>query len=154
VFYFFRLGPLACFPFIINLEICMYRIDSPVGLLGRGISPVASPLPTQENTNTEETRTDTHASSGINSTLRPFYLLRKSSPPPFLSTHYIEGSCGILVTTDCLCSISVIIRRSQWLRGLRHEPFAPVRTLGSWVRIPLEAWMSVCVYSVFVLFCV
>jgi hypothetical protein len=24
------------------------------------------------------------------------------------------------------------------------------RTLGSWVRIPLEAWMSVCVYSVFV----
>jgi hypothetical protein len=24
--------------------------------------------------------------------------------------------------------------------------------LGLWVRIPLEAWMSVCVYSVFVLF--
>jgi hypothetical protein len=29
-----------------------------------------------------------------------------------------------------------------------------VRTLGSWVRIPLEAMMSVCVYSVFVLSCV
>jgi hypothetical protein len=26
------------------------------------------------------------------------------------------------------------------------------RTLGSWFRIPLEAWMSVCVYSVSVLF--
>jgi hypothetical protein len=28
------------------------------------------------------------------------------------------------------------------------------RTLGSWVRIPLEAWMFVCVYFVFVMFCV
>jgi hypothetical protein len=31
---------------------------------------------------------------------------------------------------------------------------SPGRTLGSCVRIPLEAWMSVYVYSVFVLFCV
>jgi hypothetical protein len=28
------------------------------------------------------------------------------------------------------------------------------RTLGSWVRISLEAWQSVCVYSVSVLLCV
>jgi hypothetical protein len=28
---------------------------------------------------------------------------------------------------------------------------SPAGTLGSWVRIPLKAWMSVCVYSVFVL---
>jgi hypothetical protein len=28
------------------------------------------------------------------------------------------------------------------------------RTLGSWVRIPLKAWMSVSVYSVFLLSCV
>jgi hypothetical protein len=41
--------------------------------------------------------------------------------------------------------------RSQWARGLRHELSSLARTLGSWVRIPLEAWMSVCVYSVFVL---
>jgi hypothetical protein len=34
--------------------------------------------------------------------------------------------------------------RSQWPRGLRHEMCSPARTLGSWVRIPLEAWMSVC----------
>jgi hypothetical protein len=40
---------------------------------------------------------------------------------------------------------------SQWPRCLRHELSSPARTLGSWVRIPLEAWMSVCVYSVFVL---
>jgi hypothetical protein len=41
--------------------------------------------------------------------------------------------------------------RSQWQRGLRHELSPPAQTLGSWVRIPLEAWMSVCIYSVFVL---
>jgi hypothetical protein len=44
--------------------------------------------------------------------------------------------------------------RSQWQHGLRHEHSSPARILGSWIRIPLEAWMSVCVYSVFVLLCV
>jgi hypothetical protein len=43
-------------------------------------------------------------------------------------------------------------RPSQWPCGLRHEPSSPVRMLGSWIRIPVKAWMSVCVYSV--LFCV
>jgi hypothetical protein len=43
---------------------------------------------------------------------------------------------------------------SQWLRGLRDEPSSLARTPGSYVRIPLKACMSVCVYSVFVLFCV
>jgi hypothetical protein len=43
---------------------------------------------------------------------------------------------------------------SPWPRRLRHEPPSLARTLGSWVRIHLEAWVSVCVYSVFVLFCV
>jgi hypothetical protein len=33
------------------------------------------------------------------------------------------------------------IGRSQWRRGLRHEMSSPALTLGSWVRIPLEAWM-------------
>jgi hypothetical protein len=37
--------------------------------------------------------------------------------------------------------------RSQWPRSLRHELYSPVQTLGSLVRIPLEAWMFVCVYS-------
>jgi hypothetical protein len=46
------------------------------------------------------------------------------------------------------------VSRSQGLRGLRHESSSLARTLGSWVRIPLKAWMFVCVYSVFVLFCV
>jgi hypothetical protein len=34
---------------------------------------------------------------------------------------------------------------------LMHEMSSLARTLGSWVRIPPKAWMSVCVYSVFVL---
>jgi hypothetical protein len=42
-------------------------------------------------------------------------------------------------------------RRPQWQRGLKHELSSLARLLGLWVRIPLEAWMSVCVYSVFVL---
>jgi hypothetical protein len=42
--------------------------------------------------------------------------------------------------------------RSQWPRGLAHELSSLARTLRSWVRIPLKAWMSLCVYSVFVLF--
>jgi hypothetical protein len=35
---------------------------------------------------------------------------------------------------------------------LRQEPSSSARTLVSWVRISLRAWMSVCVYSVFMLF--
>jgi hypothetical protein len=44
--------------------------------------------------------------------------------------------------------------RWQWPRGLRHETSSSAWTLGSWVRIPIEAWVFVCVYSVFVLSCV
>jgi hypothetical protein len=35
--------------------------------------------------------------------------------------------------------------------NLGHDLPSLARALGSWVRIPLEAWMSVCVYSVFML---
>jgi hypothetical protein len=43
--------------------------------------------------------------------------------------------------------------RSQWPRSLTHKLSSSAPTLGSWVRIPLKAWMSVCVYFVFVLLC-
>jgi hypothetical protein len=46
------------------------------------------------------------------------------------------------------------IPADQWPRGLRHEVSLLARTLGSGDRIPLKAWMSVFVYSVFVLSCV
>jgi hypothetical protein len=52
-----------------------------------------------------------------------------------------------------LYPVIVYMLRTQWTRGLRHEPSSPARTLGSWVRIPLEVLMSVCVYSICVVQC-
>jgi hypothetical protein len=49
---------------------------------------------------------------------------------------------------------SVLLDRSQWPGGLRYELSSLPLTLELWVRIPLEAWMCMCVYSVFLLFCV
>jgi hypothetical protein len=63
----------------------------------------------------------------------------------------IKFSCVFLTR---LSPVKVKLCRSQWPRGLRHEPSSPARTLGSWLRMPLEAWMSVCVYSVCVVLCV
>jgi hypothetical protein len=38
--------------------------------------------------------------------------------------------------------------QSQWACSLRHEMSLPAQTLESWVRIPLEAWKYVYVFSV------
>jgi hypothetical protein len=37
--------------------------------------------------------------------------------------------------------------RSQWPRRVRHEMSSPAQAVGSWVRIPLEAWISVFMLS-------
>jgi hypothetical protein len=52
------------------------------------------------------------------------------------------------------CLLQIVSSLSQWSRGLRHEMSSAAQTLGSWVRIPFEGWMSVHVSSVFVLSCV
>jgi hypothetical protein len=59
----FALGPVARLPpeLIRKYEAYTHLI----GPLGQEISPAAKPLPTQEETNTKETRTDIHASSGM-----------------------------------------------------------------------------------------
>jgi hypothetical protein len=44
--------------------------------------------------------------------------------------------------------------RSQWPLNLRYEMSSRSQTLGSWVRIPLDASMSVRVASMFMLSCV
>jgi hypothetical protein len=46
--------------------------------------------------------------------------------------------------------LRILFSRSQWPSGLRHELSLLARTLESWARIPLKAWMFVCVcfYSV------
>jgi hypothetical protein len=55
---------------------------------------------------------------------------------------------------NCLLTTSGPRCRSQRSRSLRYELSSLARTLGSWVQIPLKAWISVCVYSVFVFSCV
>jgi hypothetical protein len=86
----------------------------------------------------------------------------------FLLPFYKETKdCDIImclyVCTEIVCSslisstngsLVLIGCQSQWPRGLRHELSSLAPMLRSWTRIPLKAWMSVCVYSVFVLFCV
>jgi hypothetical protein len=60
----FVLGPLACFTSELIWNYGSYRQS--VELLGRGISPVVRPRDkTQDNINTEETRTDIYVSSWI-----------------------------------------------------------------------------------------
>jgi hypothetical protein len=59
----------------------------------------------------------------------------------------VKVKLSISVINQALCHEG----QSQWSRGLRNEMSSPARMLGSWVRMPHEAWMSVCVYSVFVL---
>jgi hypothetical protein len=44
--------------------------------------------------------------------------------------------------------------QSKWLLDSRYEMFSRAETMGLWARIPLKAWMSVCIYSVCVVLCV
>jgi hypothetical protein len=57
------LAPLTWFPSELIWKYGSYKQS--VELLRQGISPVAMSLPTQDNTNTGETRTDMHVSNGI-----------------------------------------------------------------------------------------
>jgi hypothetical protein len=99
----------------------------------------------------------------------------KDTDIPATRTSDVESTLGLLsrrvcklhIVTDLwnLCNFHLSVERpssvfwfhneiwcrSQWPRGLRHEMSSPAQPLGSWVRIILEAWMSVCVYSVLLL---
>jgi hypothetical protein len=71
------------------------------------------------------------------------------------SDHLRWGFCDLLLLLSLgIFQVSTLKCRSQWAHWLRHELSSLARMLGSWVRIPLKVWMSVCAYSVFVLFCV
>jgi hypothetical protein len=65
------------------------------------------------------------------------------------ATHSTTTFGLVCILEDWWCE-----RRSQWPCGLRHELPSLACTLGSWVRIPLYAWISVCVYSFCVVLCV
>jgi hypothetical protein len=91
-----------------------------------------------------------------------FQLILRMLGHPWITRRFVYSTAGQIsssfVPSLFAVSVSYISGysccRSQWLRSLRHEPSSPARTLGSWVRIPLKAWISVCFYSVFMLFCV
>jgi hypothetical protein len=51
----------------------------------------------------------------------------------------------ISVEGDALKHSSPINSQSQWPRGIRHEMTSLARTVELWDRIPLKAWMFVCV---------
>jgi hypothetical protein len=78
-------------------------------------------------------------------------------PCDFCSKVHIWAVCGD-VLIKIMPKLKFILKyatrnRSQWPHGLRHELSSLVRTLGSWVRIPLKAWMSVLCAFILCLCC-
>jgi hypothetical protein len=82
-------------------------------------------------------------------------LLKKYKLPDFQADRLQENRkhtdrwTALFVAPTALTKLfsPVVQRRSQWPCGLKHELSSPAPTLNSWVRIPLEAWMFMCVYS-------
>jgi hypothetical protein len=54
-------------------------------------------------------------------------------------------SLSACVLTAEYCLLATQLGRSQWPRGIRHEPSSLARTLGSRVRIPRRD-MDVCMH--------
>jgi hypothetical protein len=79
-------------------------------------------------------------------------LVHVNHRPHYLSCSPGFGAWGsVYLLVVCIgCSTST----SNVKRAFRHEPSSSARTLGSWVQIPLQAWMSVRAYSVCVVLCV
>jgi hypothetical protein len=67
----------------------------------------------------------------------------------------ISQKIELFITTDVRTSnptqYYLPLRPITVTARLKHELSSPNRTLGSWVRIPLKAWMPVWFYSLFVL---
>jgi hypothetical protein len=74
-----------------------------------------------------------------------------SFPLPPLSAECRRGQMRLLFVRYHPYPLQGLAKYERSLSGLRHEISSPARTLGSWVRIPLKAWLSFCVYPVFVL---
>jgi hypothetical protein len=60
-----------------------------------------------------------------------------------LSEHDLFSIGRYILDVSFITSLTSNYGRSCWPRGLRRG-FAAARLLGLWVRIPPEAWMSVC----------
>jgi hypothetical protein len=77
-----------------------------------------------------------------------------SPSPDYRNTFNIRTSMVIVTLFPSHCNVSVIGIGATFIRnyctcprGLRHELSSPVRTLGSWVRITLEACMFAFILS-------
>jgi hypothetical protein len=75
--------------------------------------------------------------------IRRYYLKSILILPSHLHVVYQVQSFFSCFLTDLYTSMNIRCR-SQWPSGLKHELSSLVRTLGSWVRIPLKARMPVC----------
>jgi hypothetical protein len=58
--------------------------------------------------------------------------IQSSNPEPVYKLH-TPLTCDIVYTLNAVDSLS------------KHKMSSPAQSLRSWIRIPLEAWMSVCV---------
>jgi hypothetical protein len=101
----------------------------------------------------------THWIGGWVGHMAGLYVMKKRKIPPLLGIEPRPPSPKPIAMPTELSRLSFIIinswkRRSQWPRGLRNEMSSPAWILGFVGSNPLEAWMFVCVYSVFVLSCV
>jgi hypothetical protein len=64
--------------------------------------------------------------------------------------HKLTSKTDLSSSSRLLCQLTCSFCRSQCTRGLKYELSSPAQTLESWVWIPLEAWMSLYIHSVFV----
>jgi hypothetical protein len=60
------------------------------------------------------------------------------------SNTYRALRCFIKMLYKFLLYLYMLLGRSQWPRGLRHELSSLAETLGSWIPIQLHASMFVC----------
>jgi hypothetical protein len=80
------------------------------------------------------------------------------NPLKSFKNHHRRGWTETDISETCCTSIFRVWLYGIYIcekpHGLKHELSSPAWTLGCWVRIQLDAWMSVCVYSVCVVLCV
>jgi hypothetical protein len=73
----------------------------------------------------------------------------------FLRWRCYRQKCELLILSEYSPAMTITDKQGNLPITLaarcRHELPSPAQTMGSWVRIPLKAWMSLCVYSVFLL---
>jgi hypothetical protein len=69
--------------------------------------------------------------------------LKHSHVIPCLRSSFIVNINGRLIALCLFTRALHTNSRSEWQRGLKHEMPSPTQMQGSWVRIQLEAWVSV-----------